>query len=299
CCVDSVVLLALVACSSSGASHERAGDLAWHDGRWADAVAAYRAAGTTPRVAAKEADAAMQGGMLTTSARAWVALASLDSDRAGEAAAGLARVADQAQQRGDSAGLAEAVAGLRQVAPTWPVGRIVRVVSGLAALPARQVQVLVPAALAANPDPEGVAPLLLHLGNADRAVGDCGRAVPVFQDILRRSAGASVRDSAAVHLGWCELGLGLTALAASHPRDAENWFDRVIARDSASAMARRALIGMGDARAGEGDSLAARLAWQAVAVAAVVPDSLTQLAIARLQRIVPSVRGGAMGPGQP
>ena len=282
------ILPVVLACCTGGAGHERVGDRAWHDGRWGDAAAAYRAAGAAPRLIAKLADAELQGGMLTASAQDWTRLGLADSSSIGEAAAGLAHVADLAVQNGDSTALGKAISGLRQVAPSWPLGRLARPIGRLDALSPGEVQAVVPAMLA-GADPASVDPLLLQLASADRAASDCADAVTVFESLLRRSAAGTAADTARSGLGWCELGLGLAALGASHPGDAERWFSRAAGADSLTPVARRALIGIGDARAGQGDSIAARQAWQVVATASVPPDSLTQLALTRLQQLVPSV----------
>ena len=63
--IGTVLVLLLAGCSSGGSDRERAGDVAWHAGRWVDAMADYRAAGDAPRLTAKIADAAMQAGALS------------------------------------------------------------------------------------------------------------------------------------------------------------------------------------------------------------------------------------------
>ena len=282
-----LLLLALAGCSWGTPDRERAGDVAWHEGRWADAVADYRAAGDSPRLTAKLADAALQGGSLAESATAWTKLGSDDPVRAGEAAAGLARIADLAEHDGKQGALVAAILGIRRVAPDWPVGRIAGRLGPVQGMPTGQLADIVPALLAASPGRTAADPLLFSLALADRTRGACDAAVPVLEGVMRRTTNTGLRDSVVTTLGWCELGLGLAALQAEHPGDAERWLDRAATRDPQGAVGRRAMIGVGDSRARQGDSVAARVAWRSVATAGAAPDSLTQLALLRLAESTP------------
>jgi hypothetical protein len=281
-----LALSALAGCGWDRGGREQLGDDAWHDARWADAVADYRAAGDSPRLTAKLADAALEGRLLTVSAQAWTKLGTESPDRAPEAAAGLARVAASAQDAGDDAGLAQAITGLRQIAPGWPLQRLAARLGRVGDLQPAAAADVIPALLSSVSGREATEPLLLMLGRADRARGACDVAVPILEGVLRTTMNAFVRDSATTTLGWCELGLGLSALATQHRGDAERWFGRAMRRDSVGAVGRRARLGYGDARAVDGDSAAARLAWQTVA-SGVPQDSLTQLAFQRLSQPAP------------
>jgi hypothetical protein len=275
------LLVLLAACASGQPDAERLGDSAWHDGRWKEAVADYRTAGNSPRLVAKAADAALQGEMLTDAATEWTLLGTGTQTRAGEAAAGLVRVAEAANRDGNQQALGAALLGLRQVAPGWPLGRLAIQLAPGAELSATAVATILPAALAANTGHSLPEPVLAAIGQADRSRGACDAAAPVLEGVLRRGAFGGTRDSAAANLAWCDLTLGLAALGTAKAGEAELWFDRAIRENSDDAVGRRAMIGLGDARRGQGDLAAASAAWQSVA-SRQPADSLTQIALQRL-----------------
>lgn len=279
----SVLLLFLAACTSGRPDAERQGDRAWHAGRWTQAVALYRSADSSPRVIAKLADAAFLSGSLLEAAQAWTRLGVDAPDRAAEAASQLARTAAAAERDNSPRALVLAIAGLRRLAPGWPLGRLsLRLAHDPGPFDSLAMSVI-PAALAAAPGRTAADSLILSLGRAQRAAGDCRRAVPTLQSAARRSGDGATHDSAMAQLGWCELTIGLQALASNHAADAEPWLDQVARRDPLGAVGRRAMVAFGDARLAEGDLPAATLAWQTVAAAPVAPDSVTVLALERLR----------------
>jgi tetratricopeptide (TPR) repeat protein len=287
-------------CSLGQPDRERLGDAAWHEARWADAIADYRAAGDSPRLTAKLADAALQGGLLAESAQAWTKLGTDAPERSAEAAAGLARVADAAEHEGKQAALAQAIAGLRRVAPAWPLGRVASRLGEVGVVLPVQAPDVIPAMLAAATDHDAAGPLLLALGQADRVRGACEAAVPILEGVLRRTMNAGLHDTAATALELCELGLGLGALQGPRPGDAERWLDRAVRRDPQGAVGRRAQVALGDARLRQGDTVAARSAWQLLVTSAAPPDSVTQLALLRLQAVTPTLPdSGTLHPVRP
>lgn len=293
------LLLLLTACNGiSREDPERLGDIAWHEGRWADAVSLYRDAGDSPRILAKRADAAFQHGELPLAADTWTRLGVAAPERAGEAAAGLMRVADVAQRRGDAATLRLAVMGLRQVAPRWPLGRLARSLASTDLAASEAVRVL-PVALTAVRG-NAAAPILAALGRADQSLGDCGRAVAVYESALGRLSGAQ-RDTVLLGLASCEEHLGEAALQGARLGEAAWWFDRGAQRVTGSAESRRSLIGLGDASQRMGDLTAATIAWQTVATAPVPGDSITVLALSRLRAagIAMPVPDSSVPPGRP
>lgn len=276
-------LLLIAACGTSTPDPERLGDIAWHEGRWLDAVTSYRAAGNDPRVLGKFADAALLAGQRLEAVRAWTQLGIDAPDRAGEAAAGLARAAQGAERAGEPLVLARALLGLRRLAPTWPLGRMALRLALVPDLPADEAVQVLPVALASVSGRAAADSVLLALGQAEHQRGTCLAAVPVLESVVRRNSDDSARTMAGRVLADCELTLGLSALNDERVGDAERWLDRAARRDPAGAVGRRALIGFGDARLRQGDPFSATLAWQAVAAARVAPDSITILALQRLR----------------
>jgi hypothetical protein len=87
------------------------------------------------------------------------------------------------------------------------------------------------------------------------------------------------------------LSQGLKALGGGRVDDAAGWFLQAVRADSTSWTGRRALIGLGDARVGQGDILGAAIAFQSVIDGRSGPaDSLTRIAQDRLRAL------GAAGP---
>lgn len=278
-----VALIFLTACRSAGSDSERLGDTAGHDGRWVDAIISYRAATPSPRVTAKLADAAFLADSLVAAAEAWTRLGLDAPDRAGEAASGLARTAVAAERDDDPRALVVAIAGLRQLEPGWPLGRLSLRLAHDPGPFDSLARFVIPAALAATPGRMAAGSLLLALGRAQRAAGDCQHAVPTLESAAHRGGNAGTHDSVMNELGVCELALGLRALGSHLPAEAEPWLDRVAHRDPLGRVGRRAMVGFGDARLAQGDLPEATLAWQAVAAAPVPSDSITALALERLR----------------
>ena len=282
--MNRLVLLAAVlisGCSTAAADHERLGDRAYREGRFADAMSEYRAAqksGTRDRVWAKLGAAALRGRALGVAIEAYSALEHADPSRAAEAAAGLERVAHLAERggSGDLMHLAGAVRALRTVAPGRPLGRFAMAPGN--GLPAAEALGALPAALASASDSRTVDSLLVAYGGAQRVVTACETATKTLRTVLRRTRDPGLRATASDGVSACALRLGLDALAAEQAETAERWFEAAIAAATASPSGWRAQIGLGDARLNQGDVLGAAIAYQAVISATGVPDSLAKLA---------------------
>ena len=273
----------LTACGG-GPGLERQGDQHAAAGRWSEALTAYSGAGDSPELLSKRATAALEAGQLEAASVIYPRLAAADRERAGEAAAGLARTAMLAELTDNQVAMANAVIGLREVAPNWPAGRL--------ALPLRlsddphpeDVLLLGPAMLAAAPRGEAANRILLNLGRASRQSRFCGEAISLLGALIDRSEeqlAAQAREERA----RCELDLGLAALGLDDMVSAENYLDAALSDDPEGSSGRRARVGLGDIYLKRGDLFGASLAWQAVAAAPVESDSITSMALGRLGSI--------------
>jgi tetratricopeptide (TPR) repeat protein len=287
------MLLALIAsavlpgCGRAG-DHERLGDQAYGDGRYADALAEYRTAvarDPEARLWAKTGAAALRTGNLDVAADAYLRLAAEDPSRAEEAAEGLEAVARLAERSGDGKRLETAVVGLGMIAPNRSVGRYALAVVRRPGSEPADVVAALPAAIAAAPDGETVDSLLVLYGIALRETAGCDQAFPVFQSTLRRSKILALRTRAEEGLAACALALGLRAEAGGNPSDAALWFATAIRIDSATPVGRRALVGYGDAQLRLGDTIAGAMAYQAVASDLVQSDSTNLMARDRLEEL--------------
>jgi tetratricopeptide (TPR) repeat protein len=288
------LLLAVAACRS-GAGPELAGDRAYGAGRFAEALTQYRAAtsrNTPGRVWSKLGAAALHTGDLRTAAEAYRRLAAEDPSRALEAAEGLDQTARAADRTGDGASLHDAVLGLQAVAPERPVARYALALVRRPGAPAGDAVTLLPAALAAAMDGPTQDSLLVAYTATLQGAAGCDQAAPMYRIVLRRTRDAVVRNRAGNGLATCALTLGLTALGGGRVDDAASWFIQAVRVDSLSWTGRRALLGLGDARIGQGDILGAAIAFQTVAdTRGGLLDSLAQMAKDRLRAL------GAADPG--
>lgn len=281
-------VLAVLAAGCLGAGGpELAGDRAYGAGRYDEALARYRevAGPSGPgRVWAKLGAAALHTGDLRLSADAWRRVAADDPTRLEEAGDALEAVAREADRRGEVAVLHDAVLALRQAAPERLLGRHALALTRHESLSGSDALAILPAAIAAAPDAETVDSLLAAYASALQASAGCTHAAPGYRAALRRTRSSVVRARAGSALAGCALSLGLVALDGGRPAEAERWLVQAVRVDSVSWVGRRALIALGDARVGQGDILAAAIAYQ-TAVDAGVADSLGRLAKERLNRL--------------
>lgn len=283
-----LAVLLLGGCFWHRPGREARGDIAWHAAQWNNAIADYRAGGDTPRVLAKLADAEFQAGLLDDAAASWTRLGQDDPGRAGEAAAGLARIVRLSEEEGNNENLTTALVALHQLAPQWPLGRMANWVARPGTLASDVAVVVIPALLADAPTREAAEPLLFALAEAHQAQHHCARAVPILSGVLRNGSNEELHDSAAAVLNQCDLTLGLAAADSSRWGSAEAWFADAARRGGATPVGRRAMVGIGDVRLGAGDTAGAVTTWRSVALAVFPPDSLGAMALARLQRVAPA-----------
>jgi len=282
-------LLAAAAAACRGSDAERRADAAYGGGRFAEALAGYQAiAGTSPdgRLWAKIAVASLRADRLGEATDAYLHLAGEDPTRVREAAAGLDAVARAAERRGDREALHEAVVGLQTITPDGVPGRYALVLAQQADAEPDEVVQLLPAAIAAAGDQSVVDSLLLRYGRALQTTAGCGQALLQYRAVLRRAQDSTVRNGAKASAGECAFGLGQRALTAGRDDDAALWFAEAARADSASELGRRALVGVGDVRLRQGDTLAAALAYQAAVTASPAgEDSVAAVATSRLANI--------------
>jgi tetratricopeptide (TPR) repeat protein len=274
----------LIGCRQSG-DHEGLGDRAYGSGRYTQALAEYRAAlarSPESRVWAKAGAAALHTGDLDVASDAYLRLAAEDPTRAEEAAEGLESVARAAERAGDAKRLEAAVIGLGAIAPDRSVGRYALTLIRRPGAQATDLVAVLPGAIAVAPDAETVDSLLAVYAVALRETSGCDQALPVFQAASRRTKLAALHSRAQEGVAACSLALGIRAEAGGKLQDATLWYAAAIRIDSNTTVGRRALVGYGDSRLKLGDTIAAALAFQAVASDRVQSDSISQMVEDRL-----------------
>lgn len=280
----TALLAVTLACSRSAANHEELGDREYSAGAYADALAEYqlglKASPGSASLQAKLGAAAMRTADYTLAADAYRALATADRSRVDEAADGLERVVRAALSANDRSAVVNALTGLREVAPSRPLGRYVTV----AALDAVErgdtagAVALLPVAAAAAADPMRADSLLFAYGMALVRVHDCSTAVAVFEGVIRRQRAATVAEQAREGLGLCALVQGQVALERGRPADAEAWFRRATAPGASPDVVRAAFLGLGDVHLSQGDVAAALESYQQALAGGTPGDTIAQRA---------------------
>jgi len=272
------------ACTRSAADHEELGDRAYAAGDYRSALAEYQL-GIKAHPGSASLDAKLGAAALHTeeyllAAEAFRSLARDDRSRTDEAADALERVARAALGANERAALTSALTGLREIAPTRPLGRYVT----LAALDAvdrgdtATALALLPVATAASADAARADSLLYVYGMTLVRVRDCSTAVPVFEGVIWRKRAPLVVESAREGLGLCALVEGQLALERGRPADAENWFRRATAPGASADVVRAAFLGLGDVRLSQGDIAGALESYQQALVGGTPGDTIAQRA---------------------
>ena len=281
----AALLVALsCACTRSAADHEELGDRAYAAGDYRSALAEYQL-GIKAHPGSASLDAKLGAAALHTeeyllAAEAFRSLARDDRSRTDEAADALERVARAALGANERAALTSALTGLREIAPTRPLGRYVT----LAALDAvdrgdtATALALLPVATAASADAARADSLLYVYGMTLVRVRDCSTAVPVFEGVIWRKRAPLVVESAREGLGLCALVEGQLALERGRPADAENWFRRATAPGASADVVRAAFLGLGDVRLAQGDIAGALESYQQALVGGTPGDTIAQRA---------------------
>lgn len=281
----AALLLALsCACTRSAADHEELGDRAYTAGDYRSALAEYqlgiKAHPGSGSLDAKLGAAALHTEEYVLAAEAYRSLARDDRSRTDEAADALERVVRAALGANERAALTSALTGLREIAPSRPLGRYVT----LAALDAVDrgdtvtALALLPVATAASGDPARADSLLYLYGMTLVRVRDCSTAVRVFEGVIWRKRAPVVAESAREGLGLCALVEGQLALERGRPADAEDWFRRATAPGASPDVVRAAFLGLGDVRLSQGDIAGALESYQQALVGGTPGDTLAQRA---------------------
>ena len=120
--------------------------------------------------------------------------------------------------------------------------------------------------------------LLTLYGRALEATAGCGQALLQFRAVLRRSAGQRLRAARPAEESPTARTCSATApIRPASVEDAALWFAESARMDSTTPTGRRALLRYADARLSQGDTLAAALAFQAVAIGGAA-DSMGEAA---------------------
>ncbi len=281
------VALLLGACSPNPAANERAGDRAYAESRFADALARYQAAvdkSPSPDLWAKVGAAALRLGDYTGSAEAYRSLAASDPDRTSEAASGLERAARAAQDAGEFDALRQVLLALRVVAPERTAGRFALEVVRHTAITGSEQLALLPGAVASAPTTTVADSLLTAYADALREIDACGQAIRIYRTVSRRVSEEHTAALLQQGLATCAYDLGQASLE-QQPWEAEGWFLEAADAVPDSELSRRAMIGLGQSRAAQGDLIGAALAYQA-AIDPAAEDSISLRAADLLNDIV-------------
>jgi tetratricopeptide (TPR) repeat protein len=286
-----VGMAAALACTPSAANHEELGDRAYAARRYPDALAEYqlglRANPGNASLHAKTAAAALHTESYALAAAEYRALAQEDGSRTAEAAEGLERVIRAALQVKDRTAVALALTGLREIAPSRPLGRYAR----LAAIDAvdqgktDEAMTLLPTAAAAAPDARSADSLLFTYGMMAVRSKDCVTALTVFEGVIRRNRAPEVAEAAREGVGLCALVEGQVALERGQPALAEDLFRRAAAPGSAPDVVRGAYLGLGDVRLAQGDVVGAMVSYQQALSGGTPGDTLAQRAREKLNAL--------------
>lgn len=295
-------VMAGAACGG-GTDAERRGDEAYAQRRYAQALTEYRSlAGekAPPRVWAKVGAAALHSGELAEAVDAYLHLAGEDPDRTAEAAEGLEEVARAAERADRSDVLQRAVIGLQTVAPDRVPGRYALRLAQQEGAEPEELVGLLPRAVAATSDQSTTDSLLALHARLLQQTSGCGQAMFQYRAVLRRSRDSSIRADARKGASSCALALGRRSLTSGRDEDAALWFAEAARMDSTSPAGRQALFAYGETRLAQGDTLAAALAFQAIAAEAAVADSFRGKAQTRLYDLgLTPITGPAPGAGIP
>lgn len=291
-CTLFCLCVLLAACPGAAADHSRLGDDAVLQGDYTTAVAEYRAglqSNARPELYAKLGQAALHLKNYREAAEAYRHLGESDPSRVGEAAAGLERVARAAQQSSDALALREALLALRALTPERPAGRFAVSLALTGRLQPAEALSIMPYALAGATTDRQTDSLLVLFADAQRETTACEEAIRMYQTLIRRAGERSAPEPAVRGLAGCAVRLGLDATDLNQPEIAERWFRTALDAGGGPDLQRQALLGLGDARLDQGDSLEAASLFRRALELGSASDSLGEAATQRLRRLLPDL----------
>jgi tetratricopeptide (TPR) repeat protein len=281
------VLMTAGGCGPGADAHEHQGDRAYSELRFADAVAAYRLAvrsGGRADLWAKLGSAGLRLPDYAVAAEAYRELAASDALRVGEATQGLDLAAQGAERAGDFVALRVVLLSLLSLAPQWANGTYaLTVVRHVPTTPEERLALL-PLAAAAAPDRRTADSLLGGYADVLRATESCRKGIRVYRSVLRRTESSRLAEDLLRGRAACALELGREHVD-EEPWTAEGWFLEAVDAAPETDIGRMALVGLGEARSGQGDLIGAALAYQAAVASTTDPDSITILAMEKLNEI--------------
>ena len=233
-----------------------------------------------PDLWAKLGSAGLRVSDYAVAAEAYRELAASDALRVLEAIQGLDLAAEGAEHADDFATLRIVLLSLLSIAPEWANGTYaLKVVRHVETTPEERLALL-PLAVAAAPDRRIADSLLGAYADVLQHTESCRKGIRVYRSVLRRT------ESSRLELGWERLG--------EEPWAAEGWFLEAVEAAPETDVGRMALVGLGQARSGQGDLIGAALAYQAAVTSTTDPDSITILAMEKLNEIAAAQSPGDM-----
>jgi tetratricopeptide (TPR) repeat protein len=211
-------------------------------------------------------------------------LAKEGSDRRGEAADGLERVARAAIASNDRGGLSAALAGLKPLASGRALGTFAGPLArGIAdGTNSADALTVLPVAAASAPDARQQDSLMLQYARALTRAGRCEEASAAFEALARRQRDPGVVRASQQGLGQCVLALGRQAVEQGQPQKAEDWFRRAVSEGGDAPLARSAYLGLGDVMLARGDYAGAADAYLRATQGAPPGDTVAEQARQKL-----------------
>jgi hypothetical protein len=157
---------------------------------------------------------------------------------------------------------------------------------------------LLPVAAATASNQRTADSLLGGYADALRETQNCEKGIRVYRSVMRRSKSPDLEVWLLHGRAVCAYTLGLEHLP-EEPWAAEGWFLEAVDAGAEGDIGRLALIGLGEARAAQGDLIGAALAYQAAIGSPSDQDSITIRAMNKLNDIAAAPAVSDSLPGTP